>query len=119
MVEKQVEQDMTDSVYSLVDFPIVQEVEDRHCCHERDQRKGPPCLNVERGSTAKLGKALIPSAWAPSYRMDSGVGKSVVDLVVPFDLDTIVMEVDVRPCIDLGDQANLGCKDPRGSLCRV
>ena len=56
MVEIQVKQDMTDNVYSLEDFPIVQEVEDRHYCRETDQRKGLLLATVERGSTARLGK---------------------------------------------------------------
>ena len=60
MVEKQVKQDMTDNVYSLVDFPIVQEGEDQHYCRERDQRKGLPLVIGERGSTARLGMVLIP-----------------------------------------------------------
>jgi hypothetical protein len=58
-VEKQVKQDMTDNVYSLVDSPIGQEGEDRHYCRERDQRKGLLLATVERGSTARLGKVLI------------------------------------------------------------
>jgi hypothetical protein len=60
VVEKQVKQDMIDNVYSLVDFPIVQEEEDQHYCRERDQRKGLLLATVERGSTARLGKVLIP-----------------------------------------------------------
>ena len=61
-VEKQVKQDMIDNVYSLVDFPIEQEGEDRRYCRERDQRKGLLLATVERGSTARLEKVLIQ--WA-------------------------------------------------------
>lgn len=60
MVGKQVKQGMTDNVYSLVDFPTVEEGEDQHYCRERDQRKGPLLVIGERGSTARLGKVLIP-----------------------------------------------------------
>lgn len=43
----------------------------------------------------------------------------VAGLVGPSDRDMTAKEVDVMPSIDLGDQANLGCKDHPGSLCRV
>jgi hypothetical protein len=119
VVVKQVKRDMTDSVYSLVDFPIVQEEEDQHYCRETDQRKGPYLATVERGSTATLGKVVIPLAWVRDYRMGSEGGKWVVGLVGAFDLDMIGMEVDVTPNMDLGDQASLGCTSPPGSLCRV
>ena len=59
VVGKQVKQGMTDNVYFLVDFPIVQEEEDRHHCRERDQRKGLLLATVERGSTARQEKVLI------------------------------------------------------------
>lgn len=60
VVEIQVKQDMTDNVYSLEDFPIVQEGEDRRYCRETDQRKGLLLETVEKGSTARLGMVLIP-----------------------------------------------------------
>ena len=43
----------------------------------------------------------------------------VAGLVRPSVRDMTAKEVDVMPSIDLGDQANLGCIDRPGSLCRV
>jgi len=43
----------------------------------------------------------------------------VAGLVRPSARDMTAKEVDVMPSIDLGDQANLGCKDRPDSLCRV
>ena len=118
-VEKQATRDTTRNVYSLVGSPIGQEVEDRRCCRERDQRKGLLLATGERGSTERQGMVESPSAWEPSCRMDSEEGKWVVGQVGVADRDMIEIEVNVMPDIDLGDQASLGYTSRPDSSCRV